>query len=147
MNTLEGKGCFVLEDVGIDAAVIKHSRLACTRCQPTITFNTKHQQHIIEHNGAHILFDHSIDCSMKPYGLCLHPTPLCKIYLKKLKGRMGNITINIRASSCPNLVKFSIVIAAEFSDASPCTNHPFRCPKCPDSSPVVWSYMFCDHLT
>ncbi len=137
----------MLEDIGTDAAVIEHSALAYTRCQPTVTFNTKHQQHIIEHNGAHILFNHSIDYSMEPYGLCLHPVPLCKIYLKKLKGHMGNITINMRASSCPNLVKFSIAIAAEFSDASPCTNHPFHCPKSPNLSPAVWSYTFHDHLT
>ena len=127
--------------------IIEHSGLACTRCQPTVTFNTKRQQCIIEHNSAHILFNHSIDCSAEPCGLCLHPALLCKIYLRKSKGRMGNITVDMRASSCPNLVKFSVIITAEFSDASPCTNHPFCCPNCPDSSPAVWSYTFREHLT
>ena len=137
----------MLEDLGTDAVTIEHSGLACMRCQPTVTFNTKHQQRIIEHNGAHLLFDHSIDRSMEPCGLCLCPVPLCKIYLRKSKGHTGNITIDMRRSSCPNLVKFSIAIAAESSDASPCTNHPFRCPNCPDLSPAVWSYTFREHLT
>ena len=83
---------------------------------------------------------------MEPCGLCLRPTPLCKIYLRKTKGRAGNIAINMRASSCSNLVKFSITVAAEFSDSSPCTNHPMNCPYCPKSSPAVWTYTFREHL-
>ncbi len=131
----------------MDTASIKHSGPACTRCQPSITFNTKYRQRIIEHCGAHILFDRSIDRSLEPCGLCLHPAPLCKIYLRKTKGRTGNITIDMRVSSCSNLIKFSITVTTQFSDASPCTNHPICCPYCPNSSPAVWSYTFCKHLT
>ena len=116
------------------------------RCQPTVTFNTKYRQCILEHSGAHILFDHLIDCSLEPCGLCLRPTPLCKIYLRKTKGHSGNIAINTRASTCSNLIKFSITVAAQFSDASPCTNHPMCCPYCPGSSQAVWSYTFRKHL-
>ena len=131
----------------MDIVSIKHSGPACTRCQPSITFNTKYRQRIIEHCGAHILFDRSIDRSLEPCGLCLHPAPLCKIYLRKTKGRTGNITIDMRVSSCSNLIKFSITVATQFSDASPCTNHPICCPYCPNSSLAVWSYTFCKHLT
>ena len=109
-------------------------------------FNKKHRQCIIEHSSAHILFDCSIDHTLEPCGLCLHPVPLCKIYLKKTKGHTGNLAIDIRASSCSNLVKFSITVAAAFSDLSPCTNHPMHCPYCPGSSPAVWSYIFHEHL-
>lgn len=54
----------------------------------------------------------------------------------------------MKASSCPNLVKFSIAVATECSDSSPCTNRPIVCPHCDDSesSPVVWSYNFRSHL-
>ncbi len=49
---------------------------------------------------------------------------------------------------CPNLVKFSISVAAECTDSSPCINHPIICPYCNDleSSPVIWSYNFQSHL-
>ena len=66
--------------------------------------------------------------------------------LMKTKGRTGNLAIDMKTSSCPNLVKFSITTAAKCSEASPCTNHPMHCPYCPKSSPVVWSYTFCQHL-
>ena len=139
--------CFVLEDPSIDTATIKHGGPACTRCQSIVTFHPKHQQCIIEHSSTPILFNPSIDRTLEPCGLCLHPMPLCKIYLRKTKGRAGNIAIDMRASSCSNLVKFSITVTAEFSDSSPCTNHPMCCLYCPDSSPAVWSYTFCEHLT
>ena len=125
---------------------VEHTGPACTRCQSTVTFDKKHRQRIIEHSGAHILFDRSIDHTLEPCGLCLRPAPLCKIYLKKTKGRTGNLAIDMRASSCSNLVKFSITVAAAFSDSSPCTNHPMHCPYCPGSSPAVWSYIFREHL-
>jgi hypothetical protein len=130
----------------MDTASIQHTGLACTRCQPTVTFNTKYRQCIIKHSGAHILFDHLIDCSLEPCRLCLHPVPLCKIYLRKTKGRTGNIAINTRASTCSNLIKFSITVVAQFSNASPCTNYPMCYPYCPSSSPAVWTYTFREHL-
>jgi len=136
----------VLDNLSMDTASTQHSGPACTRCQPTVAFNTKYRQRVIEHSGAHILFDHSIDRSLEPCRLCLCPAPLCKIYLRKTKGHTGNIVIDTRASTCSNLIKFSIAVAAQFSDASPCTNHPMCCPYCPSSSPAVWSYTFHKHL-
>jgi hypothetical protein len=137
----------VLDDLSADTATVKHIGPACTRCQSIVTFNAKHRQRIIEHSGAHILFDPSIDRTLEPCGLCLRPAPLCKIYLRKTKGRAGNITIDMRTSSCSNLIKFSVAVAAQFSDSSPCTNHPIRCFYCPNSSPAVWSYTYREHLT
>jgi len=68
--------------------------------------------------------------------------------LKKAKGQSGNLSIDMEASSCVNLVKFSIAIATACSDASPYTNHPLVCPYCDDSElgQVIWSYNFQQHL-
>jgi hypothetical protein len=102
----------------------------------------------VEHISAHILHDPSVNHASEPCGLYLRPAPLCKIILKKAKGQMGNLAIDMKASSCPNLVKFSITVVAECSDSSPCTNCLIVCPHCDDSelSPVVWSYNFRSHL-
>jgi len=113
-----------------------------------VTFNPLHRQPIVEHIGAHILHDPSVNCSSKLCGLCLQLAPLCKIVLKKGKHQAGNLAIDMKASTCPNLVRFSIVVATVCSGSSPCTNHPFICPHCNDSEPhsVVWSYNFRFHL-
>jgi hypothetical protein len=125
---------------------VDHIGLACPNCQPSITFNSSLRQRVVEHIGAHILHDPSVDRSTEPCGLCLRPAPMCKIVLKKTKGRTGNLAIDMKTSSCPNLVKFSLMIAAKCSDASPCTNHPMHCPYCPKTSPAVWSYTFRQHM-
>jgi len=113
-----------------------------------VTFNPLHRQPIVEHISAHILHDPSVNRSSKPCGLCLQLVPLCKIVLKKGKGQAGNLAIDMKASTCPNLVRFSIAVATVCSNSSPCTNHPFICPHCDDSEPhsVVWSYNFRFHL-
>lgn len=122
--------------------------LRCPNCRPIVRFNPSLRQRVVEHISAHILYDPSVDQSSEPCGLCLRPASLCKIVLKKGKGQTGNLAIDMKASSCPNLVKFSIATAAHCSDASPCTNHPIVCPHCHDSesSPVIWSYNFQSHL-
>ncbi|KAH9983679.1 hypothetical protein BJV77DRAFT_953941 [Russula vinacea] len=129
-----------------DSSIINHIGLSCPRCQPTVTFDSSLRQRIIEHIGVHIVHDPLVDCSVEPCGLCLWPAPFCKIVLIKTKGRAGNLAIDMKASSCPNLVKFSISIAAKCSDTSPCTNHPIHCPYCPKSGPAVWLYTFHQHL-
>jgi hypothetical protein len=111
-----------------------------------VTFNPSHQQRFLEHVSAHILYDKSVDRSLEPCGLCLSPAPLCKFVLTNSKGHAGNVAIDMNTSSCLNLIKISISVAAKCSDASPCTNHPMHCPYCPRSSPAVWSYNFHHHL-
>src|SRR5712691_8362546 len=132
----------MIEHAGPDTGLIDHIGLTCPTCQPIVTFNPSLRQRIVEHISAHILHDPSVDCLSEPCGLCLQPAPLCKIVLKKVKGQKGNLTIDMKASSCANLVKFSIAVATECSDSSPCTNRPIVCPHCDgsgsESSPVVW---------
>ena len=102
----------------------------------------------MEHIGAHILHDPLVNHLSEPYGLCLRPAPLCNIVLKKAKGQVGKLSINMEASSCPNLVKFSLAVAARCLDSSPCTNHPIFCHYCDNSGlkSVVWTYNFQLHL-
>lgn len=135
-----------MELVDADTSIADHIGLACPKCQPSIAFDSSLRQRIVEHISAHILHDSSVDRSTEPCGLCLRPAPHCKIILKKTKGRTGNLAIDMKASSCPNLVKFSIRIAAKCSEASPCTNHPMNCPYCPKAAPATWSYTFRQHL-
>ena len=126
--------------------IMEHVGLACPKCQPAINFNPSHRQRIVEHIGAHIIHDDSVDRSAEPCGLCLRPAPICKIVLKKAKGCTGKLAIDMESSSCPNLVKFSIASAAACYETSPCTNHPMKCPYCPKLNPAVWSYNFRYHL-
>ena len=130
-------------DAGVD-----HIGLMCPNCKPILTFNPDHRQHIVEHIGAHILHDPSVRRLSEPCGLCLRPAPLCKIVFKKAKGQVGHVTIDMKKSSCPNLVKFSLAAAAQCSNSSPCTNHPTVCSYCDasESSPVIWSYNFRSHM-
>ena len=140
----------MMEHTDPDANLLDHINPTCPNCKPVVTFNPSRRQRIIEHIGAHILHDPSVNRLTEPCGLCLQPAPSCKIVLKKAKGQMGSLAVDMKASSCPNLVKFSVAIAAESSHASPCTNHPIVCPHCHDSdsesSPVIWSYNFQSHM-
>ena len=130
-------------DAGID-----HISLMCPNCHPIVTFDLAHRLHIVEHIGAHVLYDPSVRRLSEPCGLCLRPAPLCKIVLKKGKGKAGKLAIDMEKSSCPNLVKVSLAVAAQCSYSSPCTNHPIICQYCDasESSPVIWSYNFRSHL-
>lgn len=138
----------MIEHAAPDTDFVDCISLTCPNCQPIITFNPLHRQRIVEHISAHILHDRSVNRASEPCGLCLRPAPLCKIILKKAKGKNGKISINMNASSCPNLVNLSIKVATGCSESSPCTNHPVACPYCDNSeaSPVVWSYNFRFHL-
>ena len=138
----------MMERVDPDTGLVDHISLTCPNCQPIVTFDQSRRPRAVEHIGAHILHDSLVDRLSEPCGLCLRPAPLCKIVLKKAKGKKGNLAIDMNASSCPNLMKFSIAIAAECSEKSPCTNRPMICPHCDDSesSQVVWSYNFRLHL-
>jgi hypothetical protein len=140
-----GKACFLTEHDGKECELINATDKNCTNCTPSVQL-PKSGQRVLEHMGAHILFDSSVDPTLKPCGLCLRPSPLCAFYLKKTKGGHGSNQINARRSTCANMTKFSYGIAAISTSSSPCSNIPIRCHHCPESAPAVWRYNIKAHI-
>ena len=100
---------------------------------------------MLEHIGAHILFDTSVDPVDMPCGLCLRPSAVCQYSLLKGKGSKGNPRVDMeRSAACPRLVKFQWGKAAVSDKNSPCSNVPLFCPLCPK---VVWRYNLRHHLS
>ncbi|KZV59352.1 hypothetical protein PENSPDRAFT_550723, partial [Peniophora sp. CONT] len=120
--------------------------LRCAHCRPSIPFDeVKEKQRFLEHMGAHILYDLSIDRASQPCGLCLQPSPACRIFLKKGRGKDAALSVDMKRSACPNLIKFSYGSASQSSDSAPCSNHPIHCDLCPSSAPAVWPYNWEHH--
>jgi hypothetical protein len=145
----EGKACFVCqEDEATDCpGNIRYETSDCSTCGPRVQVNRSNGQRILEHMGAHILFDSTIgNHSQELCGLCLRPSPMCRLNLKKGRGATAGYNIDINSSSCINLVRFNCATAARSSDASPCSNVPIICPLCPAKSPAVWTYNLRTHF-
>ena len=117
----------------------------CSRCGPTVKLDWKHTQRILEHMGAHILYDPMLNSSEELCGLCLRPAPMCQIYLTKARGAGGSFSVDRTKSTCPNLVRFNYKNAAQSSESSPCSNVPVACSICPPNSPAVWVYSLHAH--
>lgn len=148
-NTASGGACFISE-VSNEATADPDREGDCPRCRPSaVKLDWKQTQHILEHMGAHILFDATLNASEEYCGLCLHPSPMCQIYINKGCGADGRVSVDLSRSTCPNLICFNYKSAAQSSQQSPCSNVPVVCPHCPPSSPAVWRYSlhshFCGH--
>lgn len=104
---------------------------------------------MLEHIGAHILYDPDVIRSMglPLCGLCLQPSPLCQFFLAKGKGAHGKPRINQKISKgCLMKMTYSYSIAAESTPSSPCSNVPIHCPICPKSHPAIWKYFMKSHF-
>ena len=115
-------------------------------------WDRKSTHKVLEHIGAHLLFDTSLNASLEQElcGLCFHPSPLCIFYLRKGKGAGASQQVDIKKSRCPNLIKgFSYQSAAMESTSSPCTNVSLICPLCPSTSGAIWKYncITCQHIS
>ena len=97
---------------------------------------------LLAHVAAHILYDDSINRGDEPCGLCLSPSPSCRITLRKHE---ESFTINYPNSMCPRLIKFSYAAASQSSPSNPCSNIPIRCPWCPKGALSVWKYNMVAH--
>jgi hypothetical protein len=52
--------------------------------------------------GAHILHDATIDG--EACGLCLRPSPMCRLVLKKGRGADAGYSLDLKKSTCANLM-------------------------------------------
>jgi hypothetical protein len=112
----------------------------CSGCGPAARLDWENTQRILEHMGAHILYDSKLNRTEERCGLCLRPATMCPIYVTKGRGARGRCKVDFSKSTCPNLVRFSYKNASESSETSPCSNVPIICPLCPLGSPAVWTY-------
>lgn len=55
----------------------------CAKCGPNVKLNRSNAQRILEHMGAHILHDATLNRSQEVCGLCLRPSPMCRLLVKK----------------------------------------------------------------
>ncbi|KAH6869091.1 hypothetical protein BKA70DRAFT_1414167 [Coprinopsis sp. MPI-PUGE-AT-0042] len=135
-----GKSCFLCIDDRDFGTLGVTDLVECSNCDPSHPLDAGQGQRVLEHMAAHIRHDPKVKAVDEPCGLCLRPSPQCRIYLKKGKGAKGGWTIDQRRSLCKNLVRFYYGIAAVSSASSPCTNVPVTCPLCSKDNPAVWKY-------
>ncbi|KAF8962900.1 hypothetical protein BDZ97DRAFT_1662289 [Flammula alnicola] len=140
-----GRACFLCDDT---LAALADSNVSdCPKCSPPTELDLSQGQRVLEHIGAHILFDSTVNQSWPVCGLCLRPSPLCQFFVKKGKGAKGSDKINEKLSKgCLVKMKYSYRIAAESSPSSPCSNVPIQCPICPKDDPAIWRYFFKAHF-
>lgn len=121
--------------------------MACPLCHsPSVYLELKQGQHILEHLGAHILFDRKVSRTDEPCGCCLRPGAICLYYLTKGKGVQGKPKIDWdHTRSCPTKLTFSYSVAADSTQTSPCSNVPLACPSCPKQEPAMWRYNLKHH--
>ena len=112
----------------------------CSRCGQAAKLDWENTQRILEHMGAHILYNPKLNRTEERCGLCLRPAAMCPIFVTKARSVRGRTTVDFTKSKCPNLVRFSYKSASESTETSPCSNVPITCSLCPVGSPAVWSY-------
>ena len=120
----------------------------CPHCSPSVMLDLLQGQHVLEHIGAHILYDPEViqSMGMPLCGLCLQPLPLCQFFLAKGKGMHSKPRINQKTSrGCLMKVNYSYSIVVESTPSSPWLNVPINCPICPKSSPAIWKYLMKSH--
>ena len=106
---------------------------------PSLSSKPYQGQQVLNHNGAHILCDPSIDRATQPCGICLSPALMCQCFLTT----SGTKKIDTKRSQCVNrTMKFTYSIASKSAAASPCSNVPLNCALCgPHTAGVItfWS--------
>ncbi|KAK6988817.1 hypothetical protein R3P38DRAFT_3442955 [Favolaschia claudopus] len=130
----EGKACFHVEpETGLGNGRGEFGQGAdtafeCTKCYPSVSISKKNYQRVLEHNGAHILYDDMLPATVEPCGLCLRPFPMCNFVFQKTTGTTSARQIDWTRSTCLNPLKFQMAAAMKSSENSPCTNHLIQCP-------------------
>ncbi|KAK7037110.1 hypothetical protein R3P38DRAFT_2771124 [Favolaschia claudopus] len=83
---IEGKACFLCEHDTNDRSVDLDPPNCCQKCNPPVALNVAHPQRILEHNGAHLLYDPHINRQHEYCGLCLRPAQMCTFFLRRPNG-------------------------------------------------------------
>ncbi|KAK7014595.1 hypothetical protein R3P38DRAFT_3573313, partial [Favolaschia claudopus] len=145
----EGKACFHVEpETGLGNGRGEFGQGAetafdCTKCYPTVSISKKNYQRVLEHNGAHILYDETLPATVEPCGLCLRPFPMCNFVFQKTTGTTSARQIDWTRSTCLNPLKFQMAAAMKSSENSPCTNHLIQWPL--QCGMVIWTYNITTH--
>lgn len=140
-----GKVCFACKASGDDLDDMSGSSVACTLCSPQFEYTAKLGQRVVEHIGAHILFDSAISREDEPCGFCLRPSSICRIFLSSAGS--GKFKINRATSTgCLNMQNIRYSVAAASKPTAPCSNVPLLCPLCPKGMPAVWRYNIQNHI-
>ncbi|SJL10364.1 uncharacterized protein ARMOST_13750 [Armillaria ostoyae] len=140
-----GLACFVCEQNGNERDILDAAVKKCTYCQPPVALPPSNMR-LLEHMGAHILYDKNIDRSLEPCGSCLRPSPACSFYLKGSSGTVSDMRVDQKRSVCINKVSFRYKVAAASPSTSLCSNIPVMCPECPPKAPAVWKYNMPSHM-
>ncbi|KAJ7263644.1 hypothetical protein B0H12DRAFT_1012325 [Mycena haematopus] len=119
------------------------SSFECTKCYPPVPIQKKNYQRVLEHNGAHILFDESLKAVDQPCGLCLRPFPMCEFFFVKKSGTAAARQIDWARSTCLDPLKFQMAAAMKSPENSPCTNYLLLCPL--QCGSLVWTYTLTAH--
>ena len=130
--------------------VSKECTGVCSYCDTKAVINPSHNQRILEHMAAHIQHDPTLSPTQEVCGLCLQPSPLCQIFLKKWTDVKGTYQVNYMCLSCPNLSTsrhLQYTQAAKSTSGSPCSNVPVICPLCMDHAAAVWTHCLELHFT
>ncbi|KAK2463010.1 hypothetical protein APHAL10511_004967 [Amanita phalloides] len=143
-----GKAAFVCEFDGSTTLSMADTDI-CPKCHPPLILDRTKPLKVIEHIGAHLLFDPTIDKAEEYCGLCFCLSLLCLFHFHKGKNHNSLWQIDIKRSLCPNLIDkgFSYGPASISLPNSPCTNVPMCCPHCPESASLVWKYSMTAHYT
>jgi hypothetical protein len=75
-----GEACFVCEVASETENTQIDGHADCSRCGPAAKIDWENTQRVLEHMGAHILYDAKLNCTEERCGLCLRPATMCPIY-------------------------------------------------------------------
>ncbi|RDX39949.1 hypothetical protein OH76DRAFT_1366957 [Lentinus brumalis] len=144
---LQGALCFLCESEGASGEGLGRDSLHTCQFCPSLVLSSHDRGRLLNHIGAHILFDSRIDHLSTPCGFCLSPGESCVMYVKKGRGAREGDRLDFDRSRCPAKYSLSVARTAKVSSRSPCSNVPLRCPLCLKHAAAVWKYNMRYHLT
>ncbi|KAF7358011.1 hypothetical protein MVEN_00848200 [Mycena venus] len=83
----QGKACFLCKNDSNGHSIDPEPQKCCSKCTPPVPLDISQGQRILEHCGAHLLYDSSINRQHEHCGLRMRLTPMCVFHLKKSNGK------------------------------------------------------------